>query len=173
MAWWFLKRFSTDWSSSKFSRRSTDQTCQPLVFETIHRASGTKYAAPAEVPGSKTRTFLALLGPTLMTPTRLYLAGVAGAAKPRIQVTCNGGADAWAGEPAITPGPTLDRTTVAQPTASAAETTRLDFRIEFTVPNIDRPGRAGPAPSNPQRPDSVRAAPQATMEEGAPAASTA
>jgi hypothetical protein len=116
---------------------------------------------------------LALLGPTLMTPTRLYLAGVAGAAKPRIQVTCNGGADAWAGEPAITPGPTLDRTTVAQPTASAAETTRLDFRIEFTVPNIDRPGRAGPAQSNPQRPDSVRAAPQATMEEGASAASTA
>jgi hypothetical protein len=173
VAWWFLKRFSTDWSSSKFSRRSTDQTCQSLVFETIHRASGTKYAAPAEVPGSKTRTFFALLGPTLMTPTRLYLAGVAGAAKPRIQVTRNGGVDAWAGEPATASGPTLDRTTVRQPTASAAETTPLDFRIEFTVPNVDRPNAKDRHPSDPRRPDSVRAALPATIEGRQPAASTA
>jgi NAD(P)-dependent dehydrogenase (short-subunit alcohol dehydrogenase family) len=44
--------FSTDWSSSRFSRRSTDQTCQFGAALTIHFASGTKYAPPADVPGS-------------------------------------------------------------------------------------------------------------------------
>ena len=75
-----LNRFSSDWSSRRFSRRSTDHTCQPLAFETIHLASGTKYVAPAEVPGSSTSTFFASLGPTLMMPTWLYRAGVPGAA---------------------------------------------------------------------------------------------
>ena len=118
---------------------------------------------------------MALLGPTLMTPTRLYLAGVPGAAKPRIQVTCNGGADAWAGEPAITPGPTLDRTTVAQPTASAAETTRLDFRIEIhgAEHRSARDRRSTGAVEPAGAPAPMRAAPQATMEEGGSAASTA
>ena len=39
------------------------------------------------MPGSRTRTFLAELGPILMTPTLSYCAGVPGAAKLCIQVT--------------------------------------------------------------------------------------
>ena len=90
MAFPSLKRFSSDWSSSRFSRRSTDHTCQPGVSDTIHWARGTKYALPAEVPGSRTSTFLAALGPILRTPTLLYCAGVPGAAKLGIQVTESG-----------------------------------------------------------------------------------
>lgn len=45
---------------------------------------------PAEVPGSSTKMFFALLGPTLSIPTLLYWAGVPGAAKPFIQVTRSG-----------------------------------------------------------------------------------
>ena len=70
----------------------------------IHFASGTKYALPAEVPGSKTNTFLAVLEPTLMTPTLSYGAGVPGAAKPAIHVTPNGvdTVDGGSVEPAAT-----------------------------------------------------------------------
>jgi len=44
--------------------------------------------APSRSAGSSTRTFFALLGPTLSMPTLLYFAGVPGAAKPSIQFTC-------------------------------------------------------------------------------------
>src|SRR5512140_1722543 len=79
--------FSSAWSSSRFSRRSTDQTCQPGAALTIHFASGTKYAPPADVPGSSTSTFFADGRPTLITPTSLYLAGVPGDANPSNHVT--------------------------------------------------------------------------------------
>src|SRR5882672_7713675 len=72
-----------NWSSSRFSRRSTDHTCQvPLVLRTMSSASGLKYADPAEVPGLSTNTFLAEAGPTSNTPTRFRLAGAAGSSKP-------------------------------------------------------------------------------------------
>src|SRR5258708_7519207 len=85
-----LNLSSSVWSSSRFSRRSTDQTCQSGAFSTTHLASGTKYAPPADVPGSSTSTFFAPADPTLITPTLSYLAGVPGAAKPGIQVTPSG-----------------------------------------------------------------------------------
>src|SRR4051794_29607189 len=74
------------WSSSRFSRHSTDQTCQPFARATTLFASGRKYAALAEVPGLRTSTFLARRGPTSSTPTRLYLAGVPGDAWPWMRV---------------------------------------------------------------------------------------
>src|SRR5690348_6910602 len=75
-----------DWSSSRFSRRSTDQTCQPGAIAATVFARGTKYPPLAEVPGTSTSTLRARAGPTLRTPTRLYLAGVPGALKPFIQL---------------------------------------------------------------------------------------
>jgi len=75
-----LARFRTEWSSSRFSRRSTAQTCQPRARRTTSLASGAKYAALADVPGFSTRMFGALVGPILRTPTLLYLAGVPGEA---------------------------------------------------------------------------------------------
>jgi hypothetical protein len=58
-----LARSATDWSSSRFSRRSTDHTCQPPTLRTNVLANGAMYAEPAEVPGLKTRTFGAFFGP--------------------------------------------------------------------------------------------------------------
>ncbi len=58
-----------DWSSSRFSRRSTDHTCQSGSRSTIDFANGTMYAAPPEVPGTNTITFFARAEPILMTPT--------------------------------------------------------------------------------------------------------
>ncbi len=87
----------------------------------IHLASGTKYAAAAEVPGSSTSTFFALGEPTLITPTRLYFAGVPGALKPGIQVTFSA-ADADAAQ------------------ASAATTTTIEqLSPLFTLNTIPRP----------------------------------
>ena len=80
--WPVFARFRREWSSSRFSRRSTAQTCQPFALRTMSSASGAKYAALAEVPGFSTRMFFALFGPTLRTPTLLYFAGVPGARKP-------------------------------------------------------------------------------------------
>src|SRR6185312_12820934 len=62
-------------------------TCQPGSLDSSHCASGTKKALPADVPGANTSTFLAFAGPTLMTPTLLYFAGVPGALAPFIHVT--------------------------------------------------------------------------------------
>ena len=49
-------------------------------------ASGAKYAALAEVPGLRIRTFLAFGGPTFSRPTLSSRFGVPGAAKPCIQL---------------------------------------------------------------------------------------
>ena len=76
VAWPRLARSKTDWSSSRFSRRSTAQTCQSGARSTTDRASGAKYAALAEVPGLRTRTFLAVARPNMRTPTRSRRDGV-------------------------------------------------------------------------------------------------
>ena len=68
---------STEWSSSRFSRRSTDHTFQPGRRPTIARATGRKYAAPPDVPGTSTSTFSALRGPCSITCTRSKRAGPA------------------------------------------------------------------------------------------------
>ncbi len=70
---------ATDWSSSRFSRRSTDHTCQPSASLTRALANGAMYADPAEVPGLKTRMFGAWSGPIWSTPTLLKRFGVSGA----------------------------------------------------------------------------------------------
>src|ERR1035437_2912343 len=102
----------------------------------IHLASGTKWALPAEVPGSSTKTFFALLGPTLMMPTLSYLAGVPGAAKPCIHVTPSGlvgGLD-----------PQLETSTAMHPTAIGMSSAlfkllRLTFTSYHAVGFIHRP----------------------------------
>src|SRR5262245_10723609 len=58
------------------------QTCQPFACATTVFASGAKYAALADVPGLRTRTFFAPFGPICSTPTLLSWAGVPGASKP-------------------------------------------------------------------------------------------
>jgi hypothetical protein len=85
-----FRRLRTDWSSRKFSRRSTDQTCQSGSVFTIVRARGWKYPPPAEVPGLRTRTFLAFGSPIFSTPTTFRLSGVPGEAKPRITLNLTG-----------------------------------------------------------------------------------
>ena len=80
--WPRLRAVEAEWSSSRFSLRSTAQTCQPFALRAMSSASGAKYAALADVPGFSTRTFFALFGPTFRTPTLLYFAGVPGARKP-------------------------------------------------------------------------------------------
>ena len=80
--WPVFARLSAEWSSSRFSLRSTAQTCQPLALRAMSSASGAKYAALADVPGFRTRMFFALFGPTFRTPTLLYFAGVPGDLKP-------------------------------------------------------------------------------------------
>src|SRR5262249_8155858 len=74
-------------TSGRLSRGWPAHPGQPCIWDTSHFASGTKYVELAEVPGSKTRTFRACLGPTLMTPTLSYLAGVPGEETLFIQVT--------------------------------------------------------------------------------------
>src|SRR4051812_47832268 len=76
----------TDWSSSRFSRRSTAHTCQPGALATKLLASGAKYAAPADVPGLSTRTLRALEDPILRMPTLSYFAGVPATFSPSILV---------------------------------------------------------------------------------------
>src|SRR5688572_13750921 len=55
-------------------------------------ASGWKYAALADVPGLSTSTLRARRGPTSRIPTRLYSAGVPGAAWPWTRVKRTEGA---------------------------------------------------------------------------------
>src|SRR3954449_10745156 len=65
----------TEWSSSAFSRRSTDHTCQSGIDFAIAWASSRMEPAPADVPGSRTNTFLALFEPTWSTLNWLYFSG--------------------------------------------------------------------------------------------------
>ena len=76
-------RSSTDWSSSRFSRRSTAHTCQPFAFRATSCASGTKYAALADVPGFSTGS--APLRPDLQDAHPVVLARVPGASNPAIR----------------------------------------------------------------------------------------
>src|SRR4051812_22001380 len=84
----------TDWSSSRFSRRSTAQTCQPGARATTARASGAKYAALADVPGLRTSTLRALADPIFRMPTRSYLTGVPATLTPATRTKRSAGA-AW------------------------------------------------------------------------------
>src|SRR4051794_25721862 len=74
-----------DWSSSRFSRRSTAHTCHLGAFATMLLASGAKYAALADVPGLSTSTWRAVGDPILRIPTLSYLAGVSGDLKPSMR----------------------------------------------------------------------------------------
>ena len=60
----------------------------------IHCAKGTKYAPPAEVPGTSTSTFLACEAPIFRTPTLSYFAGVPAEVAPAIQMHAQSAA--WA-----------------------------------------------------------------------------
>ena len=85
-----LNRFSSDWSSSRFSRRSTDQTCQPRSWRRSTWRAARSRRRPADVPAPAPARSSRCCGPTLITPTLSYLAGVPGAAKPGIHVTPKG-----------------------------------------------------------------------------------
>jgi hypothetical protein len=92
------------------------------------------------VPGSKTKTFFALEGPILITPTLLYFAGVPGAEKPFIQVTPRGEV---AGVLAEAIGAKLGTSADIHPIAIAASRPRL-IRRTCLRPRSLRPDRGGP-----------------------------
>ena len=91
------------------------------------------------MPGSSTKTFLALLGPTLSIPTLLYWAGVPGAAKPSIQVTCSGAVDEIAGVPEGELVPQLERSMTRHTAAIGTNTGR--FGVDLIMCRVyHRPG---------------------------------
>src|SRR3954469_1778552 len=110
----------TDWSSSRFSRRSTAQTCHAGARATTARASGAKYAALADVPGLRTSTLRALADPIFRMPTRSYLTGVPAALTPAMRTKRSAGA-AWA-TAAADNAPAVARTTAWRRTRSMAGT---------------------------------------------------
>ena len=72
---------------AKFSDGSpvTARDYEWTMKRNLDPASGSKYAALAEVPGLGTSTFFAFGEPVLITPTLSYLAGVPGERKPAMR----------------------------------------------------------------------------------------
>lgn len=83
------------------------------------------------MPGSSTKTFFALVDPTLSIPTLLYRAGVPGAAKPLIQATCTGVAGELAGVLVGELVPQLDRSMPMHTVAIDTETGRFSVGLSM------------------------------------------
>ena len=141
-----LCRSSTDWSSSRFSRRSTDHTCHPLVCSTTHLANGTKYPAPAEVPGSQHQDVLGLRRADLDHADLVEFRGVSGAAKPGYTALLTLALSALADDTTAT-----DVSKTATPASARRIPPPLIKSIPFSLgipfSLIDRSGHAAPAAS--------------------------
>ena len=149
-----LNSVSFDWSSMRFWRRSIDQICQSGLAFTMSSASGTKYADPAEVPGSRTRTFGASRSPTSSTPTLLNSAGVPGDWYPSVHSTERSVAAGLVPDPAVDdeladPSSSDDEHPAANRATATADTTS-NVRVRSLFDDIEAPRSA----DNCDRPDS-------------------
>src|SRR5262245_31590236 len=87
-------------------------------------ASGSKYPAPAEVPGLRMRTLSALGSPVRKTPTTFRFSGVPGAGNPRTVLNLTGTFAADAGA----------RYTATAAMALAHNARRINLRFAPAIP---------------------------------------